>query len=204
MKSDDPTVITLFIGWGQGDGFPDYSELTSRLAERDYEAAYPPITWFGPAPEWTPTLYQDWLDQVRLLCMRSYHGCRRIYAGFSVGAIIALAMSAEFSPDELWLLSPSAWVPEAMQLDGIADLSMPSADVLDSLSAVNVRAMAQTIACPVKVAVGLEERPVMIAWAANVAGLLEATDYFQICGADHNPLRQPYLEFIVTEMATRQ
>jgi pimeloyl-ACP methyl ester carboxylesterase len=204
VSRDGPIDFIMFKGYGQAEDDPDYDPLTRRLTAIGYEPLYQPITWFGPPPDRTPTLWADWLEQCRPICALPYPGRRRIYAGFSIGALVALTMAARYPPDELWLLSPSVWVPEASDINGVSEMmarSQTTSAVRESLSVVNVASLAQAITCPVNVAVGRKDGAPLQEWATRIARLLTARRYYRIRGAGHDPLGDAYLNVIAGRMA---
>jgi pimeloyl-ACP methyl ester carboxylesterase len=206
--SDDHLIdFIMFTGYGQSEIHPDHGPLTRRLSAIGYVPVYQPITWFGPPPDLTPTLWPDWLEQSRPICASPVAGRRRIYAGFSVGALVAFAMAAMYPPDELWLLSPSVWAPDAADIPGVSEMierSQIAPEVLHSMAGVSVKALAGGKTCPVRVAVGRQDVEPMQGWATRVADLTAARQYCRIRGAGHNLFHHAYLEVVVSQMTTNK
>ena len=95
----------LFIpGMGEGINDRDYASVIKTIESKGYKVTFLPI-------QWRRTTITDWTNELNSIYTQ-YDPKQTILAGFSCGAMAALAVAAQSNPAELWLFSLSPYFAE--------------------------------------------------------------------------------------------
>lgn len=171
----------------------------------DYESLFQALKSKGYKPEfikinWNRTTIDDWANQLNQEYLK-HNPKEAILAGFSFGAMTALAVAAQINPKQLWLFSPSPYFSEDlkstfMHQSWLKEIGKHRVEAFQKLNFAN---LAKQINCPTLIFYGEKELTnwPIIQNRANVAKkLIKNNQFFVVTRADHDVTDKRYIQKI--------
>lgn len=106
-QADDLSKVFIFSGYGGSAGQGPYQQIGEKFRQRGIEPVYVEI-------DWSTGSIVDYIEQARAFVSASEAGKIYFY-GFSMGGLISLALSKEFSPKAVIVSSAAAFFKEDLE-----------------------------------------------------------------------------------------
>lgn len=184
--------MVLFVpGYPEDRTSRDYDAVMRSIEAKGYEVVFIDMIW-------RHTTIDDWTKRLRQ-AYEQFNSQDVILAGFSYGAMTALAVAAENSPKELWLFSLSPYFKEDMPNLKQSWLNLIGKRRTETFSKLAFNDLAANLSCPVNIVAGELE---LIKYPPIGIRFREAKRQFRNCrfavakGAGHSVDHPSYIETV--------